>query len=101
MALAGQQTVHLAATVDGERPLSSSPFPATSVINANNPFPQSPSPAYVLLTQNIVGGPYPYSNANSYPKANCAVDVKYNTGAFNQQSTIYLIESFATVVAGL
>ena len=101
MALAGQQIVHLAATVDGDRPLSGSPFPPTSVINANNPFPQSPSPAFVLLTQNIVGGPYPYSNPNSYPKANCAVDVKYNTGAFNQQSTILLVESFATVQAAL
>lgn len=102
MALVGTQQVHLAATVDGGKPaFSASPFPTCDVINAANPFPQSPSPVWTLLTQNIVGGPYPYTPTVNYPHANCAIDVAYNTGAFQQQSTIYVVESYSTVVAGL
>lgn len=100
MALAGSQQVHLAATVDGENPASQSPFPPTSIINANNPFPVSPSPVYTLLTQNIIGGPYPYSSTN-VPKGNCAIDVQYMTGSVRQQSTIIVQEAYATVIAAL
>lgn len=98
-ALSGSQQVHLAATVDGEKPYGGSPFPPCGAITPLNPFPQSPSPVYTLLGQNIIGGPYPYSSLN-YPKANCAVDVAYQVGATTQQSTILLIETYATVIAG-
>jgi hypothetical protein len=100
MALAGSQQVHLAATVDGTKPYGGSPFPPCGAITPLDPFPQSPSPVYTLLTQNIIGGPYPYSSLN-YPKANCAVDVQYFVGSTRQQSTILLIESYTTVSGGL
>lgn len=100
MALAGAQQVHLAATVDGLRPGSQSPFPPCGAITKADPYPQSPSPVYTLLTQNIIGGPYPYT-PGSYTAAGCAVDVQYWTGAQVQQSTIYLIESYATVIGAL
>ena len=98
-ALTGSQQVHLAATVDGGKPGSQSPFPPCGAITAAEPFPSSPSPVYTLLAQNIIGGPYPYT-PGSYLKAGCAVDVEYFTGSMRQQSTIYLIESYATVIAG-
>lgn len=100
MALAGSQQVHLAATVDGENPASQSPFPPCSIINSSNPFPISPSPVYTLLTQNIIGGPYPYSSAG-VPKGLCAIDVQYMTGSVRQQSTIIVQEAYATVIAAL
>ena len=99
-ALTGSQQVHLAATVFGvNNCFSQSPFPPCGAITAADPFPQSPSPVYTLLAQNIVGGPYPYT-PGTYLKAGTAVDVKYQVGQTTQQSTIYLIESYATVIAG-
>ncbi len=100
-ALAGSQQVHLAATVFGEKiaSLSQSPFPPCGAITAANPFPQSPSPVYTLLAQNIVGGPYPYT-PGTYLKAGCAIDVAYQVGQTKQQSTIYVTESYATIIAG-
>lgn len=102
MALAGTQQVHLAATVDGGNPTTTTgPFPACDVINAANPFPASPSPVYTLLTQNIVGGPYPFTPNASYPHANCAIDVAYQVGQTRQQSTILVVEAYSTVIAAL
>ncbi len=98
MALNGAQQVHLAATPDGTRPLSQSPFPPCGAITAADPFPQSPSPVYTLLTQNIVGGPYPYT-PGTYKAANCAIDVQYQVGQTRQQATIYVTETY-TVVNG-
>jgi hypothetical protein len=100
MALEGTQQVHLAATVDGLNPDSSSPFPPCGVITAATPFPQSATPVYTLLTQNIVGGPYPYT-PGSYTKALTAIDVAYQVGSTRQQSTIYVTEAYATVIAAL
>ncbi len=102
MALAGYQTVHLAATVNGVQgaTIGAGPFPPCGAITAADPFPQSPTPAYVLLTANIVGGPYLYT-PGAYTKGNCAIDVQYFTGAMRQVSTIIVTESVATVSAGL
>ncbi len=101
MALAGTQQVHLAATPYGTLPgVGGSPFPPCGAITAATPFPQSPSPVYTLLTQNIVGGPYPYT-PGTYLKALTAIDVAYQVGQTRQQSTIYVTEAYATVIAAL
>lgn len=102
MALAGQQTVNLVATVDGGQPLSQSPFPPCNPINAANPFPQSPTPQFVLLTSQVQGlKVFPQSPVNAnYPGANCAIDVEYWTGSVKQTSTI-LVTQTLTTVAGL
>lgn len=97
-ALTGSQQVHLAATVEGLNP-TSGVFPACGSITPLSPFPPSPSPVYTLIAKNVIGGPYPYSSIN-YPAANCSVEVEYHVGATRQTSTILLVESYATVVAG-
>lgn len=99
MALTGTQQVHLAATVDGGKPSSSNtPFPPCGAITAADPFPQSPTPVWTLLTQNIVGGPYPYT-PGTYLKALTAIDVAYQVGQTRQQSTIYVTEAYTTVIS--
>lgn len=100
MALAGYQTVHLAATVEGTRPSSNSPFPPCGAITAGDPFPQSPTPAFTLLTANIVGGPNLYT-PGAYLKGQTSVEVQYFVGSTRQTSTIIVTESVSTVQAGL
>lgn len=103
MALAGQQTVNLVATVDGRVPTTQSPFPSCTPINAANPFPQSPTPAFVLLTQNVQSiSVFSQTPANpNYPGANCAIDVSYYVGSVKQISTILVTQSLTTVAAAL
>lgn len=104
MALTGVQQVNLAATVDGERPPAQSPFPPCSIINNANPFPPSPSPVYTLLTQNIIGGPYPYTPSasnNNVKYGQAAIDVFYRVGSTEMTSTIIVTQSYATVFGAM
>lgn len=99
--LVGSQTVHLAATVNGVQgaTVGAGPFPLCGAITAGDPFPQSPTPAFLLIAANIVGGPYLYT-PGAYVKGQTAIDVQYFTGAMRQTSTIIVTESVATVNAG-
>lgn len=96
MALAGQQVVNLVATVDGLNPTSQSPFPPCGTINAANRFPQSPTPAFTLLTAQVQSISANTDTIN-YPGAGAQINVDYWTGSVKQTSTIFVTQSVTTV----
>lgn len=100
MALAGSQVINLVSTPDSNNPLSQSPFPPCTPINAANPFPQSPTPAFTLLTSNVQSVKA-ISDPINYPGANSSIDVEYWTGSVKQTYTILATQSVSTINSGL
>lgn len=90
-AFQGSQLVNILAAPTKAEPTSQDPFPPIGQISAQSPFPViSPSPQYLLTTNNVQGAWLPSAaQTAAYPTAGAVVSVRYDKG--NRWDSGYII----------